>query len=640
MTTVNKALLIYPPNGESLLKAIDEAARELGCELLPVPIESFLGDPKSHLIQAAHVVALLEGTELALVMKEAQRHGFTIRLLPLHPRSLVCRVFEIPTSLAKALALALEEEGAVTLDLLLCNDEVVLWMVMAGEVPFLNLRSLAYVSNSLSDQLRLFFNSLKKLFRLRPFSLTITTGKEQQIKTAVTGIVVVEHDMGALAANLVNESISAQDSKLSSLLIAPSSILDYLVFLIVSLFYRTRPARRLPAAVSYLRTSRLRLESTVPIEYFIDGRRREATVLELANQPKAVTVKVGDAYKEIYQIPEEVKDTMQIHHLPQNELRLERLSQRLPFFSTALEEDFKELFVTLRENAGLSMSFVLLMMLSSMLATFGLFLNSSPVVIGAMVLAPLMAPIVSLSMGLLRNDQVFLQNSLWTLGVGVFIGLTVPMLLALLIPYKTPTAEMTARLHPTLLDLGVAMVSGVAGAYAHARESVQKSLPGVAIAVALVPPLCVVGIGLGWMNWPVISGAALLFLTNLVGIALAGALTFWVLGYARVLRVSRGLRLSLALLACIMLPLYFSFKNIIVYSQIEKVVRSHTYEVNGRDFQLVNITVPSVDREVHIVAELRSRRTVQEADIAAIKEQISQLLNQPVVLEVAVRLVR
>lgn len=84
MTTVNKALLIYPPKGESLLKAIDEAARELGCELLPVPIESFLGDPRSHLIQAAQVVALLEGTELTLVMKETQRQGLTIRLLPLH----------------------------------------------------------------------------------------------------------------------------------------------------------------------------------------------------------------------------------------------------------------------------------------------------------------------------------------------------------------------------------------------------------------------------------------------------------------------------------------------------------------------------------------------------------------------------
>jgi hypothetical protein len=125
-----------------------------------------------------------------------------------------------------------------------------------------------------------------------------------------------------------------------------------------------------------------------------------------------------------------------------------------------------------------------------------------------------------------------------------------------------------------------------------------------------------------------------------VGIALAGALTFWVLGYARVLRVGRGLRLSLVLLVSITLPLYLSFKNIIVYNQIEKVIRSHTYEVDGREFQLANIAVLSVDKEVHIVAELRSRRAVQEADIAAIKEQISHLLKQPVVLEVTVRLVR
>jgi hypothetical protein len=70
------------------------------------------------------------------------------------------------------------------------------------------------------------------------------------------------------------------------------------------------------------------------------------------------------------------------------------------------------------------------------------------------------------------------------------------------------------------------------------------------------------------------------------------------------------------------------------------VVRSHTYEVDGREFQLANIAALSVDKEVHIVAELRSRWAVQEADIAAIKEQISRLLKQPVVLEVTVRLVR
>jgi uncharacterized membrane protein len=73
-----------------------------------------------------------------------------------------------------------------------------------------------------------------------------------------------------------------------------------------------------------------------------------------------------------------------------------------------------------------------------------------------------------------------------------------------------------SRLQPNLLDLGVAIVSGIAAAYAHARESIQKSLPGVAVAVALVPPACVMGVGIGWLDWSIISGAGLLFLTNLI----------------------------------------------------------------------------------------------------------------------------
>ena len=141
-------------------------------------------------------------------------------------------------------------------------------------------------------------------------------------------------------------------------------------------------------------------------------------------------------------------------------------------------------------------------------------------------MAPLMAPIVSLAMGLARSEATLIRGSLKTLAVGVAGGLGCAVLLAWAMPFDIATAEMKSRMSPTLLDLLIAVISGMAGAYAHAKEEIAKSLAGVAIAVALVPPLSVAGIGVGWGNWEMASGAFLLLTTNLIGIALAGSATF------------------------------------------------------------------------------------------------------------------
>ena len=135
-----------------------------------------------------------------------------------------------------------------------------------------------------------------------------------------------------------------------------------------------------------------------------------------------------------------------------------------------------------------------------MLATLGLYQNSAAVVIGAMLLAPLMAPIISLAMGMLRQDMKMSRQSAVKIIVGVVIALLAAALLTLVFPHKPVTAEMLARVNPTLLDLGVAIFAGIAGAYTKAYKEILQSLAGVAIAVALVPPLAVAGIGIGRLD--------------------------------------------------------------------------------------------------------------------------------------------
>ncbi len=140
---------------------------------------------------------------------------------------------------------------------------------------------------------------------------------------------------------------------------------------------------------------------------------------------------------------------------------------------------------------------MVLMVLSTILATVGLYMNSSSVIIGAMLLAPLMAPIISLAMGILRMDKGLFGRSLIKIFMGITLALATAAFATMPLNYQPLTNEMLARLNPTVLDLAVAIIAGVAGAYTKSYKEILQSLAGVAIAVALVPPLATAGIGLG-----------------------------------------------------------------------------------------------------------------------------------------------
>jgi uncharacterized hydrophobic protein (TIGR00271 family) len=261
------------------------------------------------------------------------------------------------------------------------------------------------------------------------------------------------------------------------------------------------------------------------------------------------------------------------------------------------------------------------------------------VTVGAMLLAPPLSPIISLSMGLLRASSDLARRSLGAIAVGVAIALAVSATLALLIPLERVTPEMSARLRPSLLDLGVAVFSGAAGAYAHARESVLKSLPGVAIAVALMPPLCVAGIGLGWLDAGVFLGAMLLFVTNLVGIALAASATFLVLGFAPIRTAKRGLGLGLAALAAVAVPLSISFRDIWETWSTERLVRAEAVVVDGREIELRSVRVTLERPAVRVQAVVASDATIGRETALAVKDELARRLGRPVALELETRLV-
>ncbi len=169
------------------------------------------------------------------------------------------------------------------------------------------------------------------------------------------------------------------------------------------------------------------------------------------------------------------------------------------------------------------------------IATMGLVLSSPAVIIGAMLISPLMGPILSLGLALATGDFVLLARAIANLTISCSVAIIFAILLIFTLPFKEATSEILARTTPNTLDLAVALFSGAIGTISTCRpiKGVITSIPGVSIAVALMPPLCVVGFGIGMgfslnlvAGLQISRGGGLLFLTNLVAIAFASALVF------------------------------------------------------------------------------------------------------------------
>lgn len=197
------------------------------------------------------------------------------------------------------------------------------------------------------------------------------------------------------------------------------------------------------------------------------------------------------------------------------------------------------LFIDLSRAATLKdLVYWLQIFFSAGIATLGLVLNSPAVIIGAMLISPLMNPILSSGLALASGNLVLGARAAFNLVLSCAAAISFALLLVVILPFREMTDEIAARTQPNVLDLLIALFSGAVGSVAICREvkGVVTSIPGVAIAVALMPPLCVVGYGAGLImvfdaetGWRVASGGGLLFLTNLVAITLTAMIVFMIL---------------------------------------------------------------------------------------------------------------
>ena len=283
--------------------------------------------------------------------------------------------------------------------------------------------------------------------------------------------------------------------------------------------------------------------------------------------------------------------------------------------------------------------FGMLMFFATVIATMGIIAGSSATVIGAMIIAPLMTPILASVAALLqgrtdkalRSTLIVLSGVLGVIALSWLIGIAV-ISLGRILSFDT-NLQITGRTSPRLVDLAAALVSGAAGAFCMSRDDISDSLPGVAISIALVPPLCVVGLGLSAGEWDDAGGAMLLFLTNYLSILLAGSgmLALLGLGQASIPEASRATRrrayvaITIGVLI-ITIPLALTSSRLVSQSQMQRqisaVVTSWAAEARYAVMQVeidfasgrIDITVSGTEKSqpsfAELVADLETTRGV------------------------------
>lgn len=322
----------------------------------------------------------------------------------------------------------------------------------------------------------------------------------------------------------------------------------------------------------------------------------------------------------------------------------------MPWRPRIEEESRREIFREVYERSQTDPNFIVMLSLATLIATLGLLTNSAAVIIGAMLISPLMGPILAGGFAYAVGWTQLGFRAVTTIGIGVGTAMIISAVIVYLSPLKENTAEILARTRPNLLDLFIAFFSGLAAAYAmtHKKDSVG-TITGVAIATALVPPLCVTGFGLATGQWTIMLGSFYLFVTNLVSIYLSAAMVFWLMGFysrseaaataaeAVPDRSRRRFYYSLGVLVVLSLPLIFTLSSAVREIQ----TKNETQKILADFFNKADLSRISdwsyqeKGDELIVDVALRTLKVYEPADIEHIQQVLSNTLHRPVKLTVA-----
>lgn len=283
--------------------------------------------------------------------------------------------------------------------------------------------------------------------------------------------------------------------------------------------------------------------------------------------------------------------------------------------------------------------YYLMLLMAGLIALLGLLTNSVAVVIGAMLISPLMGPIISSGLALTIGDLPLARRAFRTIAVSVVLTILVTAFITLLSPLKEPTSEILARVRPNIYDLFVAMLSGIVGAVALCtKRNYLITATGVAVATAVIPPLSVAGYGLGTGQIMLGLGGFLLFFTNFVAIVLTSDLVFFIMGFrtshVESIQYSQKKRLLMigGLLALISIPLVYTLvvdiQKVKTKKRVERVLKKH---LNQEDHsRMTGYTFKQVQGRMDVRATVNTVQYLTRPTEQAMENELREGLGKPV----------
>ncbi|WP_242098402.1 DUF389 domain-containing protein [Sphingomonas sp. CROZ-RG-20F-R02-07] len=296
--------------------------------------------------------------------------------------------------------------------------------------------------------------------------------------------------------------------------------------------------------------------------------------------------------------------------------------------------DHDSVIARVNAESGWSGRYLFMIAMSAGIAVLGLLLSSPAVVIGAMLISPLMSPILGLGFGLTLFDFVEVRRAGAALLGGAVLGVAFAALIVLVSPLKEPTAEILARTRPNLFDLLVALFAALAGSFAIIRGR-GETITGVAIATALMPPLATVGYGLATWNMPVLGGALALFVTNFVTIALSATVMARLYGFGHTLSPRQSwaqVMVLVTVFVAMAIPLGYALARIGREAVTVTQVRALLGDRFGAQSRVTQLDVDFAARPIAVRAVVIAPRD-RSVPTPKVRDELATALGEPVTLQ-------
>jgi len=312
---------------------------------------------------------------------------------------------------------------------------------------------------------------------------------------------------------------------------------------------------------------------------------------------------------------------------------------RLPLYrwwrtSIVRSVDHEKVLARVIEDSGWSPRYAFMTMMSAGIAVLGLLLSSPAVVIGAMLISPLMSPILGLGFSLALFDFAEARRSFTALLIGILAAVAFTVVIVVASPLKATTAEILSRTRPSLFDLLVALFAALAGTFAVIRGR-GETIVGVAIATALMPPLAVVGYGIATWNMPVLAGSSALFVTNFVTIALAAMVLARFYGFGHFLSRRQSwvqTVLLFAMFVAMAVPLAISLEQIAREAFTTNQVRNTLSQRFGDNARVTQLEI-DFDTDPLLVRSVIIAPRAAPKSSADLRAKLQTVLGRPVDLQ-------